>query len=113
MLFKTGVFKSLSMNSPENLYAPSIPKVLNQLELLLKDEMQDGFVSCQAVREVHSVQIARELPLSAATVRYQVKQSGQITSFEKVTKPYVLQNRTAKAVNASHKSFKVFIVVLI
>lgn len=73
MLFKTGAFKSLSMNSPENLHALSIPKVLNQLELLLKDEMQDGFVSCQAVREVHSVQIARELPLSAATVRYQVK----------------------------------------
>jgi hypothetical protein len=103
MLFKAQAFKSPSIDSPERLYSLDVLDGLNEQELPLKDELGDDFVFCQAVREAHSVRIAHELKLSSDSIRYRMKKGGQITGFAQVTKPYVLRDRAAKALNESRK----------
>ncbi|KFY96390.1 hypothetical protein V500_02463 [Pseudogymnoascus sp. VKM F-4518 (FW-2643)] len=101
MLFKVQAFKSPSIYSPEKLYSLNVLQGMNEQELPLKDEMLDNFVFCQAVREAEGVRIAHNLQLSSASVRYRMKIGGQITGFKQVTKPYVLRDGAAKALNES------------
>ncbi|PQE05390.1 C2H2 finger domain-containing protein [Rutstroemia sp. NJR-2017a BBW] len=101
MLFKARAFKSPSINSPEKLYSLDILDGLNEQALPLKEELDEDFVFCQAVREAHSVRIAHELKLSSDSVRYRMKKGGEITGFAQVTKPYVLRDGAAKALNES------------
>lgn len=103
MLFKVQAFKSPSIDSPEKLYSLNVLQGLNEQELPLKDEILDDFVFCQAVREAEGVRIAHDLQLSSASVRYRMKIGGQITGFKQVTKPYVLRDGAAKALNESRK----------
>lgn len=105
MLFKVQAFKSPSIYSPEKLYSLNVLQGLNEQELPLKDELLDNFVFCQAVREAEGVRIAHNLQLSSASVRYRMKIGGQITGFKQVTKPYVLRDGAAKALNESRKCF--------
>jgi nitrous oxide reductase accessory protein NosL len=69
----------------------------------LKDDLNDHFVFCQAIREAYGVRIAHELQLITASIRYRMKKGGEITGFEAVTKPYVLRDGAAKAFNESRK----------
>ena len=103
MLFKAQAFKSPSIDSPEKLYSLGVLDGLNEQPLPLKEELDDEFVFCQAVREGHSLRIAHEVELTSASVRYRMKKGGQITGFVQVTKPYVLRDGAAKALNESRK----------
>lgn len=103
MLFKVQAFKSPSIVSPEKLYALDIPDGLNEQQLPLKDELSDDFIFCQAVQTACGVALARHLQLSSDSVRYRMKIGGQITGFAQVTKPYVLRDGAAKALNESRK----------
>ena len=103
MLFKARAFKSPSIDCPERLYSLGVLDSLNEQALPLKEELDDNFVFCQAVREAHSVRIAYEVQLTSASVRYRMKKGGQITGFAQVTKPYVLRDGAAKALNESRK----------
>jgi len=103
MLFKAQAFKSPSIDSPEKLYSLNVLDGLNEQALPLHETMADDFIFCQAVRDAHGVRVARQLQLTSASVRYRMKKVGQITGFAQVTKPYVLRDRAAKALNESRK----------
>jgi hypothetical protein len=103
MLFKARAFKSPSIDSPERLYSLGVLDGLNEQPLPLKEELDDDFVFCQAVREANGVRIAHEVQLTSASVRYRMKKGGQITGFAQVTKPYVLRDGAAKTLNESRK----------
>jgi hypothetical protein len=103
MLFKVEAFESPNITSPEKLYSLKVLKGLNEQKLPLKEELNDEFIFCQAVREANSVRIARELQATTAWMRYRMKIGGQITGFEQVTKPYVLRDGAAKGLNESRK----------
>jgi Protein of unknown function (DUF3435) len=61
MLFKSQAFKDPSINSPEKLYSLNVLSGLNEQKLPLKEQLDEEFVFCQAVREADGVRIAREL----------------------------------------------------
>jgi Protein of unknown function (DUF3435) len=65
MLFHIKGFKTISttgpvLDCPENLYNLRVLNGLGQLELKLKDEIQDKFVFRQAARETTGYRIALE-----------------------------------------------------
>ncbi|KAH7418893.1 hypothetical protein BKA64DRAFT_763767 [Cadophora sp. MPI-SDFR-AT-0126] len=91
MLFKARAFKSPSIDCPERLYSLKVLKGLNEHPLPLRDEMNDEFIFCQAVRE-------------AKVVRYRMKVGGEITGFSQVLKPYNVRDGSAKGLNESHVS---------
>jgi hypothetical protein len=101
MLFKARAFKSPSIDCPERLYSLKVLKGLNEQPLPLRDEMNDEFIFCQAVREAQGVRIARELQLSSGWVRYRMKIGGEITGFGQVMRPYNLRDGSAKGLNES------------
>jgi hypothetical protein len=103
MLFRAGAFKSPSIDSPERLYSLKVLKGLNEQSLPLRDEMQEEFIFCQAVREAQGVRIARGLQLSTGWIRYRMKMGGEITGFAQVIKPYNLRDGSAKGLNKSRK----------
>jgi hypothetical protein len=103
MLFKVQAFKSPSIVSPEKLYSLNVLNGMNEQQLPLKDELSDDFIFCQAVETACGVCPARQLQLSSDSVRYRMKIGGQITGFAQVTKPYVLRDGAAKALNESRK----------
>jgi hypothetical protein len=103
MLFKIWAFKSPSIDSPERLYSLNVLDGLNEQGLPLREELDDDFVFCQAVREAYGVRIAHEVQLTSALVQYWMKKGGEITGFAQVTKPYVLRDGAAKALNESRK----------
>ncbi|KAG9229421.1 hypothetical protein BJ875DRAFT_537715 [Amylocarpus encephaloides] len=101
MLFKVQAFKSPSIVSPEKLYSLIVLNRMNEQQLPLKDELSDDFVFYQTVETACGVALARQLQLSSDSVRYRIKIGGQITGFAQVTKPYVLRDGAAKALNES------------
>ncbi|KAH6667257.1 hypothetical protein B0J14DRAFT_603092, partial [Halenospora varia] len=101
MLFKVQAFKSPSIVSPEKLYSLNVLNGMNEQQLPLRDELSDDFIICQAVETAGGVCLARQLQLSSNSVRYRMKIGGQITGFAQVTKPYVLRDGAAKALNES------------
>ena len=101
MLFKIQAFKSPSIISPKKLYSLNILDGMNEQQLPLKDKLSDDFVFCQAVQTSGGVCLARQSMLSSNSVRYRMKIGGQITGFAQVTKPYVLRDGAAKALNES------------
>jgi len=103
MLFKARAFKSPSIDCPERLYSLKVLKGLNEQPLPLRDNMNDEFIFCEAVREAQGVRIARELQLSSGSVRYRMKVGGEITGFGQVLKPYNLRDGAAKGLNESRK----------
>jgi hypothetical protein len=103
MLFKSQAFEDPSINSPEKLYSLKVLNVVNEQKLPLREELDEEFVFCQAVREADGVRIARELQVTTDWVRYRMKKGGEITGFVDVTKPYVLRDGAAKALNDSRK----------
>lgn len=103
MLFKIRAFQSPSIDSPERLYSLNVLDGLNEQGLPLKEELDEDFVFCQAVREAYGVRIAHEVQLTSASVRYRMKKGGEITGFAQVTKPYVLRDGAAKGLNESRK----------
>ena len=96
------------MDCPENLYNLGILKGLGQQELKPKDEILDWFVFCQTVCEVDGIWIALEEQLTDRTLWYWMKQGGEITDFEQVTKSYGLCYSAAKAFNDSHEYPTIF-----
>ena len=103
MLFKACAFKSPSIDCPERLYSLTVLKGLNEQPLPLRDEMNNEFIFCEAVREAQGVRIARELQLSSGSVRYRMKVGGEITGFGQVLKPYNLRDGSAKGLNESRR----------
>jgi hypothetical protein len=103
MLFKIRAFQSPSIDSPERLYSLNVLDGLNEQGLPLREELDEDFVFCQAVREAYGVRIAHEVQLTSASVRYRMKKGGEITGFAQVTKPYVLRDGAAKGLNESRK----------
>ncbi|THC95541.1 hypothetical protein EYZ11_004966 [Aspergillus tanneri] len=106
MLFYIKGFKTLStmgpvLDSPERLYSLGVLDGKGQQELKLKDEIQNKFVFCQAVRETMGYRIALETQLTVSTVRSWMRRVGEITGFEQVIKPYLLRYTGAKAFNSS------------
>lgn len=51
------------------------------------------------------MRIAHDVQLTSDSVRYRIKKGGQITGFAQVTKPYVLRDRAAKALNKSCRCY--------
>ena len=76
MLFKVQAFKSPSIVSLEKLYSLNVLNRMNEQQLLLKDELSNDFIFCQAVETTCSVCPARQLQLSSDSVRYQMKIGG-------------------------------------
>jgi nitrous oxide reductase accessory protein NosL len=74
-----------------------------QQQLLLKDELGEHFLFCQTLETANGVALAPQLQLSSNSVRYRMKIGGQIAGFAQVTKPYVLRDGAAKALNESRK----------
>jgi len=103
MLFKIQAFKSPSITSPEKLYSLNVLDGLNEQQLPLRDDLNNDFVFCKVIETAGGVALARHLQLSSASVRYRMKIGGQITGFAQITKPYVLRDGAAKALNESRK----------
>ena len=103
MLFNIQAFKSPSIVSPEKLYSLNVLDGMNEQQLPLKDELSDDFIFCQVEETAYGVALAHQLQLSSDSVRYRMKIGGQITGFAQVTKPYVLRDGAAKALNESRK----------
>jgi hypothetical protein len=101
MLFRVQAFKSPSIVSPEKLYSLNVLDDMNEQQLPLKDELSDDFVFCRTVQTACGVALAQQSQLSSDSVRYRMKIGGQITGFAQVTKPYVLRDGNAKALNES------------
>jgi hypothetical protein len=70
MLFKAEAFKSPNITSPERLYSLKVLNGLNEQKLPLKEELDEEFIFCQAVREAAGVRIARELQATTDWMRY-------------------------------------------
>ncbi|KAH7379041.1 hypothetical protein BKA64DRAFT_698284 [Cadophora sp. MPI-SDFR-AT-0126] len=87
MLFKARAFKSPSIDYPQRLYSLKVLKGLNKPPLLLRDEMNNEFIFCEA--------------LSSRSVQYRMKVGGEITGFRQVLKPYNLRDSSAKGLNKS------------
>jgi Protein of unknown function (DUF3435) len=87
MLFQVQAFKSPSIDSPERLYSLGVLDGLNEQALPLREELDDNFIFCQAVRGAHGIRIAPEVPLSSASIRYRMKKGGQIMGCAQVVKP--------------------------
>ncbi|CZR67473.1 uncharacterized protein PAC_17372 [Phialocephala subalpina] len=104
MLFKVQAFKSSSIISPEKLYSLNVLNGMNEQQLPLRDELSDDFIFCQTVDTACGIRLAPQLQLSSDSVCYRMKIGGQITGFAQVTKPYVLRDGVAKALNESRKS---------
>ncbi|KAF4625152.1 hypothetical protein G7Y89_g13019 [Cudoniella acicularis] len=85
MLFKVQTSKSPSIVSPEKLYSLNVLDGINEQQLPLKDALSDDFIFCQAVETAGGVFLARHSMLSSNSV----------------TKPYVLRDGPAKALNES------------
>jgi hypothetical protein len=64
----------------EMLYRLEVLEGLNKQALLLREDLDEDFVFCQAVREAHRIHIAYELKLSLDSVQYRMKKGGQITA---------------------------------
>jgi hypothetical protein len=103
MLFKAQAFKDPSIDSPEKLYSLNVLGGLGEQKLPLREELDGEFVFCQAVREADCVRIARDRQATTDWIRYWMKKGGEITGFADVTKPYVLRDGAAKALNDSRK----------
>ena len=103
ILFKAQAFKSPSIDSPESLYSVGVLDGLNEQALPLREELDNNFVFCQAVQEVHSVRITHEVQLTSASVQYRMKKGGQITGIAEVVKLYTLRDRNTKGLNESRK----------
>jgi hypothetical protein len=101
MLFKVQAFKSPSIVSPEKLYSLNVLDRMNKQQLPLKDELSHDFVFCQTVQTACGVALAQQSQLSSDSVCYRMKIGGQITGFAQATKPYVLRDGNAKALNES------------
>ena len=74
---------------------------MNEQQLPLKHELSNDFVFCQAVETAGGFFLAPQLQLSSNSVRYRMKIGGHITGFAQLTKPYVLRDGAAKALNES------------
>jgi hypothetical protein len=103
ILFKVQAFKSPSIVSPKKLYSLNVLNGMNEQQLPLKNELSDHFLFCQTVETPSGVALASQLQLSFDSIRYRMKIDGQITGFAQVTKPYVLRDGAAKALNESRK----------
>lgn len=103
MLFKVQAFKDPSIDSPEKLYSLKVLSGLGEQKLPLKEELDEEFIFCQAVREADCVRIARDSQATTDWMRYRMKKGGDITGFADVTKPYGLRDGAAKALNDSRK----------
>ncbi|EFW15377.1 conserved hypothetical protein [Coccidioides posadasii str. Silveira] len=108
MLFRIQAFKNISkdglvLDCPKNLYNLGVLDGLGEQPLRLKDEILDHFVFCQGMRQSDGLRIALEERLMEGALQYQMKQGGEITGFEQVTKLYGLRYGTAKAFNDSHE----------
>jgi hypothetical protein len=57
---------------------------LNEQKLLVRDELAEHFVFCQAARDGAGVRIAHEIQATTASLRYRMKKGGEITGFEVV-----------------------------
>ncbi|KAJ5956323.1 hypothetical protein N7501_010602 [Penicillium viridicatum] len=86
MLFRIGVFKSLSKDGP----VMDCPEKLYRLRIL--DRL---------VREADGLRIAIEKGLTGSWLRYRMKRGGEITGFAEVAKLYCLRYGAAKAFNDS------------
>jgi hypothetical protein len=60
MLFKAQAFKDPVINSPEKLYSLNVLDRLGEQRLPLKEELNEEFVFCRAVREANCTRIARD-----------------------------------------------------
>jgi hypothetical protein len=101
MLFKARAFQDLNIDLPDKLYSLKVLKGLGEQELLLREEINDEFVFCQAVREVDSIQIAHKIQATTDWIQYQMKKGGQILGIKQVVKTYVLRDSCAKELNKS------------
>lgn len=103
MLFKAQAFKDPCINSPKKLYSLNVLDGLGEQRLPLKEELNEEFVFCQAVREADCIRITRNQQATTDWIRYWMKKGGEITGFADVIKPYVLRDGTAKALNDSRQ----------
>ncbi|KKZ61922.1 hypothetical protein EMCG_00484 [[Emmonsia] crescens] len=87
MLFHFQAFKDLNIRSPERLYDLGVLEGLNRQELLLRDELRDKFLFCEAICEGETVKLL------------QTVKGGELTGFEQMVKPYVLCNGAANKLN--------------
>ena len=106
MLFYIKGFKKISttgpvLGSPEKLYSLGVLDGKGQQELKLKDEILDKYVFCQVEWETAGYQIALEKRLTASVVRSRMRRGGEITGFDQVARPYLLQYAGAKEFNSS------------
>ena len=108
MLFHIKSFKRITKTGPvldnaKALYSVSIVDGLNQQNLKLKDEILDKYVFCQVERETTGYWIVLEKRILSSTLRSQMRRVGEITTFEDIVKPYLLQYAAAKEFNNSGK----------
>ena len=101
MLFKVRAFKSPTIDCPERLYSLKVLEGLDEQALPLRDEMNDEFIFCEAVREAQGVRIAPERQLSSGSVRYRMKVGGEIIGYSMPMRPYNLRDGSAKGLNES------------
>jgi hypothetical protein len=101
MLFKARAFEDPNIDSPDKLYSLKVLKGLGEQELPLREEINNEFVFCQAVREADGIRIAREIQATTDWIRYRMKKGGRILGIKQVVKPYVLRDGCAKELNES------------
>ncbi|KAJ5640364.1 uncharacterized protein N7484_008226 [Penicillium longicatenatum] len=108
MLFHIKGFKTMSstgpvLDCPENLYRLRVLEGLGQQQLRLKDEILNGFVFCQVVKDVTGYRVTLEKRMTSSMVRSRLRRVGQITGIESDIKPYNLRYAGAKALNKSEE----------
>ncbi|EGE80241.2 hypothetical protein BDDG_03182 [Blastomyces dermatitidis ATCC 18188] len=99
MLFHFKAFKDPNITSPESLYRLDVLKGLNQQKLLLREDLRDKFLFCEAIRDGETVKLLQAVRLSPRKVSYRMKKGGELTGFEQTVKPYVLRNGAANKLN--------------
>ncbi|EDN03747.1 conserved hypothetical protein [Histoplasma mississippiense (nom. inval.)] len=108
LLFHIGGFKSISTSGPvldcaEKLYSAKVLDGKGQQPLLLKDELLDKFVFCQAEPTSTGFKICLDQRMTPSMVSSRMRRAGEITGFEEVAHPYNLRYAGAKAFNNSEE----------
>ncbi|KAH6680636.1 hypothetical protein B0J14DRAFT_614152 [Halenospora varia] len=82
ILFKAKAFKSPSIDCLEKLYSLNVLNGLNEQKLPLREELDDEFIFCRAIREADGIHIAREQQATTDWFRYRMKKGGEITGMD-------------------------------
>ncbi len=101
LIFADEAFAVPELTSTEQLFRLRIPPGQKQLELPLKEEVQEMPVFRRCKSTIHGVQISRAEALADSTLRPQMVDLGSATGMELQTGPYTFRRGNGEALDNS------------